>query len=133
MTNEYMKKEIRTNDAPKPVGPYSQGVTVGGATYLSGQIGLDPKTGEIVEGSVEDEAKQVFKNLSFVLEAAGLSVCDVVRTDLFLADMHDFVSVNALYERWLGDVAVKPARQTVEVSALPKGARLEVSCIAHKE
>ena len=126
-----IKETIYTKNAPEPVGPYSQAVKVGNVVYLSGQIGTNPKTGELNNASLEDEAKQVLENLSHVLEAAGATVNDVVRTDIFLANINDFAAVNTLYGAWLGDAPVKPARQTVEVSKLPKGVRLEISCVAH--
>ena len=126
-----MKEEVFTTNAPEPVGPYSQAVRVGTAVYLSGQIALNPETGELNNESLEDEAKQIFENLSHVLEEAGLTENDIVRADIFMTDISQFTLVNEIYETWLGEVEVKPARQTVEVSALPKGASLEVSCIAH--
>lgn len=128
-----MKKEIVTNNAPQPVGPYAQAVEAGGVLYLSGQIALDPRTGALCNGTFEDEARQVFANIANVLEAAGCSVSDMVRVDIFLTDMTRFTVVNQLYAQWLGDVAIRPARQVVEVSALPKGASLELSCIACKD
>jgi len=126
-----MKEAIHTTNAPEPVGPYSQAVRVGKAVYFSGQIALNPETGELNNESLEDEAKQIFENLSHVLEEAGLTENDLVRADIFMTDIRQFSLVNEIYETWLGEVEVKPARQTVEVSALPKGASVEVSCIAH--
>lgn len=125
-----MKEEVYTKNAPEPVGPYSQAVKVGNVVYLSGQIALNPETSELNNESLEDEAKQIFENLSHVLEEAGVTENDIVRTDIFMTDISQFGLVNEIYETWLGEVEVKPARQTVEVSALPKGASLEVSCIA---
>jgi len=126
-----MKEEVYTKNAPEPVGPYSQAVKIGDVVYLSGQIALNPETNEMNNETLEDEVKQVLENLSQVLEAAGLSVSDVVRSDIFMTDLGQFSLVNEIYEMWLGDTEVKPARQTIEVETLPKGARLEVSCIAH--
>ena len=126
-----MKEEIYTKNAPEPVGPYSQAVKAGDVLYLSGQIALDSETGELNNESLEDEVKQVFENLSQVLESAGATVEDIVRVDIFMIDIGQFGLVNEIYETWLGEAEVKPARQTVEVSALPKGALIEVSCIAH--
>jgi 2-iminobutanoate/2-iminopropanoate deaminase len=129
------KKSVFTKNAPKPVGPYSQAVGVIDMTfyetvYISGQIALEPQTGEMRNTSLEEEAQQVFANLSAVLEAAGASVHNVARVDIFMTDISQFGKVNELYAQWLEGVEVMPARQTVEVSALPKGASLEVSCIA---
>jgi 2-iminobutanoate/2-iminopropanoate deaminase len=127
-----MKEEIYTKNAPEPVGPYSQAVQAGQTIYLSGQIGIDPKTGNLLVGALEDEIKQVFENITQVLKAAGATVHDVVRADIFMKDIGQFGLVNGIYETWLTGVEIKPARQTVEVSMLPKGARIEVSCVAHK-
>ncbi len=126
-----MKETIYTENAPEPVGPYSQAVKVGQTIYLSGQIGIDPKTGDLLSGALEDEVRRVFENLTQVLKAAGATIHDVVRVDIFMTDISQFSLLNAVYETWLSEVEVKPARQTIEVSRLPKGARIEVSCIAH--
>ena len=124
-----MKHErIFTSDAPEPIGPYSQAVRSGKQLFCSGQVPLDPQTGEIIEGDVSAQAQRAIQNLGAVLNAAGLSFADVVKTTLFLVDMNDFAAVNAVYERYLG--SVKPARSTVAVAALPKGARVEIDCIA---
>jgi 2-iminobutanoate/2-iminopropanoate deaminase len=128
-----MKEEIYTQNAPEPVGHYSQAVKAGQTIYLSGQIGIDPKTGDLLDGAFEDEVKQVFENITHVLKAAGAAVHDVVRTDIFMTDIGQFGLVNEIYETWLTGVEAKPARQTVQVSMLPRGARIEVSCIAHKD
>lgn len=126
-----MKEEVYTKNAPEPVGPYSQAVKTGDVVYVSGQIGLDPETSELVGETFEDEVKQVFENLSHILEAAEGTMNDVVRVDIFLMNMDQFELVNQIYKTWLGDVDVLPVRQTIEVSKLPKSASLEVSCIAH--
>lgn len=124
-----MKHErIFTPNAPEPIGPYSQAMRTGKQLFCSGQIPLDPQTGEIVEGDVSAQAERAMQNLGAVLNAAGQSFADVVKTTLFLVDMNDFAAVNAVYERYLG--SVKPARSTVAVAALPKGARVEIDCIA---
>jgi 2-iminobutanoate/2-iminopropanoate deaminase len=124
-----MKHEhVHTHHAPKPIGPYSQAVQCGSELYCSGQIPLDPQTGEIVDGDIGAQTERVIENLGAVLCAAGCSYADVIKTTIFLIDMKDFVAVNAVYERYFG--ATKPARSTVAVAALPRGARLEIDCIA---
>ena len=121
---------VITTAAPAPVGPYNQAVKAGGVLYCSGQIALDPATGLMVgAGDVEAETRQVLTNLQAVLAAGGASVDQVVRTTVFLADLGDFARVNALYAEGF-DGAVPPARACVEVAALPKGARVEIDCIA---
>jgi 2-iminobutanoate/2-iminopropanoate deaminase len=119
---------IRTKAAPEAVGPYSQAVRAGGFVFLSGQIGLDPATGAMVPGGVAAEAERAMDNLGAVLDAASLSFDHVVRTTIYLIDMGDFATVNAIYGKRFR--AVLPARATVQVSALPKGARVEVDAIA---
>jgi len=121
-------KQIQTPQAPAAIGPYSQAISVDGWLYCSGQIALDPATGEIVEGGTAEETRQVLGNLSAVLEAAGLGFGDVVRTTIYLVDLGEFGTVNELYGQAFGET--RPARATVEVSALPKGARVEIDCIA---
>ncbi len=116
-----------TDKAPKAIGPYSQAVSAGGFLFLSGQIGIDPETGELAEG-LESQAKQIFANISAVLHAAGLDKEKIVKTTIFLKNIKDFKKVNALYADFFGDH--KPARSTVEVSDLPKGALLEIEAIA---
>jgi 2-iminobutanoate/2-iminopropanoate deaminase len=123
-----MRKAVHSDGAPRAIGPYSQAVDSGGVVYLSGQIGLDPATGEIVPGGVEAEARRVMENLKAVLAAAGLTTANVVRTTIFLADLADFALVNEIYGDCFGDP--KPARSTVQVAALPRGARVEIDAIA---
>ena len=121
---------VITSDAPAPVGPYNQAVKAGGVLYCSGQIALDPATGAMVgDGNVEAETRQVLANLKAVLAAAGATPQQVVRTTVFLADLADFATVNALYAEVFGE-GVSPARACVEVAALPKAARVEIDCIA---
>jgi 2-iminobutanoate/2-iminopropanoate deaminase len=121
---------VITASAPAPVGPYNQAVKAGNLLFCSGQIALDPATGVMVgEGDVELETKQVLQNLEAVLAAGGSSPQRVVRTTVFLADLADFAKVNALYGE-LFSSGVSPARACVEVAALPKGARVEIDCIA---
>ena len=121
---------VITASAPAPVGPYNQAVKAGGVLYCSGQIALDPTTGLMVgAGDVEAETRQVLSNLQAVLEAGGSSPAQVLRTTVFLADLGDFARVNAIYAELFSD-GVSPARACVEVAALPKGARVEIDCIA---
>ena len=121
---------VTTSAAPAPVGPYNQAVKAGGLLFCSGQIALDPATGAMVGGGdVEAETRQVLANLQAVLQEAGCSPQQVVRTTVFLADLANFSRVNALYAEVFG-AGVSPARACVEVAALPKGARVEIDCIA---
>ncbi|MCP9909779.1 Rid family detoxifying hydrolase [Cyanobium sp. BA20m-p-22] len=121
---------VITAAAPAPVGPYSQAVKAGGVLYCSGQIALDPLTGAMVgAGDVEAETRQVLSNLKAVLEAGGSRPGQVLRTTVFLADLGDFALVNGIYAEVFGEGA-SPARACVEVAALPKGARVEIDCIA---
>ena len=121
---------ITTTAAPAPVGPYNQAVLAGGWLYCSGQIPLDPTTGAMVgDGDVAEETRQVLKNLVAVLNEAGATPAQVVRTTVFLVDLGDFQTVNQLYADVFGD-GVSPARACVQVAALPKGARVEIDCVA---
>ncbi len=124
------RQAVSTGGAPAAIGPYSQGIAVDGFVFCSGQIGLDPATGELVSGGVEAEAERALKNLTAVLDAAGVSVADIVKTTVFLADIGDFGAVNAVYARHMPDPP--PARSTFAVGALPKGARVEVEAIAYR-
>ncbi|EAQ69787.1 reactive intermediate/imine deaminase A [Synechococcus sp. RS9909] len=122
---------INTPAAPAPVGPYNQAVRAGEWLYCSGQIPLDPHSGAMVgAGDVEAETRQVLHNLEAVLSAAGASAAQVVRTTVFLADLNDFQAVNAIYAEMFG-AGVSPARACVQVAALPKGARVEIDCVAY--
>jgi len=118
---------ISTDRAPQAIGPYSQAVVVDGILYSSGQIALTPE-GELVEGGVEEQTRQVLRNLSAVLEAAGSSLQRVIKTTIFLADMEDFATVNGIYAEFFGEH--RPARSTVAVKTLPKAVRVEIDCIA---
>ena len=121
---------ITTSSAPAPVGPYNQAVLAGGWLYCSGQIPLDPATGEMVgNGDVAAETRQVLSNLQAVLKEAGCKPADVVRTTVFLADLADFQTVNGIYAEVFGE-GVSPARACVQVAALPKGSRVEIDCVA---
>jgi 2-iminobutanoate/2-iminopropanoate deaminase len=122
-------KEVRTSAAPEPVGPYSQAVEQDGWIFASGQIPLDPSTGALVAGGIQEQTRRVLANLRAVLEAAGAGFSDVVRTTIYLTDLSTFAQVNAIYaEHFDGDPA--PARATVQVAALPLGAHVEIDCIA---
>jgi 2-iminobutanoate/2-iminopropanoate deaminase len=122
-------REVRTDAAPKPVGPYSQAIVHAGLVFASGQIPLDPSTGKLVEGEIEAETEQVLENLAAVLEAAGSSLVRVLRTTVYLTDLSLFARMNAVYAKhFTGDP--KPARSTVQAAALPLGARIEIDVIA---
>lgn len=123
-------KIISSEDAPKAIGPYSQAVQVdaGKMTFLSGQIPLDPKTMQMVQGDVVDQAEQVMKNLGAVLKASGLDFSHVVRCTIFLTDLGDFAKVNEVYGRYF--TGAPPARATVQVAALPRGSKVEIDAIA---
>ena len=123
-----MKRIINSTNAPAPIGPYSQAVEVGGTLYVSGQIPIDPASGELVEGTIEEETQQVMKNLGAILSEAGLDFTSVVKCSIFVADMNDFAAINGVYGSYFDDQA--PARETVEVSTLPKNVNVEISCIA---
>ena len=124
-----MKKVISTKDAPAAIGPYSQAVEAGGFVFLSGQIPLDPATGQLVSsGGVREETRRVMENLHGVLRAAGLDFSDVVKTTVYLADLGDFAAVNEVYGAYFKETP--PARATVQVAALPKGARVEIDAVA---
>jgi 2-iminobutanoate/2-iminopropanoate deaminase len=126
-----MKEIILTSKAPAPIGPYSQAVKAGGFLYVSGQIAINPDTGEYIPAPVATETALVMKNLQAILEAAGLSFSHVVKTTIFLSDMNDFPVVNSEYGKAFP--SLPPARETVEVSKLPKGVKVEISCIALAE
>jgi 2-iminobutanoate/2-iminopropanoate deaminase len=119
---------VTTSGAPAAIGPYSQGIVSGDLIFCSGQLGLDPATGDLVEGGVEAQTERALRNLASVLDAAGASIADVVKTTVFLADIDDFAAVNAVYARHMPDPA--PARSTFAVGALPKGGLVEIEAIA---
>jgi reactive intermediate/imine deaminase len=122
-------KEVLTNAAPAPVGPYSQAIEHQGWIFASGQIPLDPATGQLLQGEIEDQTRQVLANLRAVLEAAGASLRDVVRTTIYLVDLEHFPRVNAVYaEHFVTEP--QPARATLQVAALPLGAAVEIDAIA---
>jgi len=121
-------KAISTSDAPAAIGPYSQAIRSGDLLFLSGQVPIDPKTGEIVAGDISVQTERVLDNLAAVLAAGGASFADVVKTTIYLTDLGDFQAVNQTYAKRFSDAP--PARATVQVSALPKGARVEIDAIA---
>ena len=123
-----MKHAISSPDAPKAIGPYSQAIRTGQLLFASGQIPTDPATGAIVEGDVGAQTRRVFDNLGAVLKAANLSFADVVKTNVFLADMNDFAAMNEVYGKYFSEPY--PARATVQVARLPKDARVEIDLIA---
>ena len=124
-----MKQIIQTNDAPAPIGPYNQAVKSGHLLYTSGQIPIDPQTGDMVSGGIREQTIQTLENLKAVLEAAGSTLGNVLKTTVFLADMADFPEMNTLYAEYFGEDNA-PARSTIQVAALPKGALVEIEAIA---
>jgi len=122
------KQGVSTEAAPAAIGPYSQAIRSGDLVFLSGQIPLDPATGELVSGGIEEQTRRVMTNLGAVLTAAGASFENVVKTTIYLADLGDFGAVNGVYASYFGQPA--PARATVQVAALPKGARVEIDATA---
>lgn len=125
-----MKKVIQTENAPKPVGPYSQAIEVGNMLFCSGQIAIVPATDEVLTGDIETQTRQVMKNIKGVLDKAGYTWNQIVKTTIFLTDMKDFVKVNAIYAESFKELP--PARSTVQVSGLPKGVNVEIEVIAYK-
>ena len=127
-----MTKEIvSTDQAPQAIGPYSQAVKACKLVFFSGQIPLDPASGELVAGTIEDQTARVMENLKAVLAACQLSLADIVKTTIFLTDMADFAKVNAVYGSYFSQQP--PARSTVQVAALPKGARVEIEAVASQD
>ncbi|WP_299012441.1 RidA family protein [uncultured Polaribacter sp.] len=126
-----MKKIITTENAPAPIGPYNQAILSGNTLYTSGQIAINPKNGELVLDSIEAETKQVMENLKEVLAAAGMTFEHIIKTSIFIADMHNFSKINAVYGEYFNE-ATAPARETVEVANLPKFVNVEISAIAVK-
>ena len=122
------KKVIHTDDAPKAIGPYAQAVRAGNTLFLSGQIPLDPKSGQMVEGGIREQTERVIQNLAAVLAAAGATLDHVVKTTVYLSDLSHFAEMNAVYESHFSSAT--PARATVQVAALPKGALVEIDAIA---
>jgi 2-iminobutanoate/2-iminopropanoate deaminase len=125
-----MNQAVRSQNAPAPIGPYSQAVMAGNELFCSGQVALDPETGELRGADVAEQTHQALRNLGAVLEAAGMNYENVVKTTVFLVDMSDFATVNEVYAKYFD--AAKPARSTVAVAGLPKGARVEIDAIARR-
>ena len=123
-----MRQRIQTENAPAAIGPYSQAIKAGGFVFCSGQVALDPQTGQFVAGGVAEQTEQVLKNLSAVLEAAGSSLDQVVKTTVFLADMKEFSAMNEVYARFFSEPP--PARATVAAAGLPRDARVEIEAVA---
>jgi 2-iminobutanoate/2-iminopropanoate deaminase len=125
------KTAISTKDAPAAIGPYSQAVRTGDTIYTSGQVALDPATGDLIAGDITAQTTRALENLKAVLAAAGLDLTHVVKTTVFLKDMKDFAAMNAIYARYFApEGVVAPARSTVQVAALPKDGLVEIECIA---
>jgi 2-iminobutanoate/2-iminopropanoate deaminase len=122
------RRAVQTSNAPAAVASYSQAIDTGNLVFLAGQIGLDPTTGQIVDGGIDAEAERALRNVIAVLDAAGLSMSDVVKTTCFLADINDFAAFNAVYGKFVTDPP--PARSTFAVAALPRGARVEIEAVA---
>ena len=123
-----MKEIIQTDNAPKAIGPYSQAVKANGLIFASGQIPIDPKTGQFVEGGITEQTEQVLKNLAAVLEASGSGLDSIIKTTVFLADMQEFAAMNEVYGRFFKEMP--PARATVQAAGLPRDARVEIEAIA---
>ena len=125
-----MKKAILTTNAPAPIGPYSQAIQAGDTVYISGQIAIDPSTGDLITSSIEEETHQVLKNVGAILKAAGLTYENVVSCSVFIKDMELFGRINAVYTTYFS-AGIPPARALVQVSDLPKHVNIEISAIAH--
>ena len=123
-----MKKVIKTTKAPAAIGPYNQAIQVGNLVYTSGQIPIDPATGNFVEGGIKEQTRQSFLNVKAILEEAGLTMSDVIKTTVFMADMNDFSDMNAVYSEFFPEPY--PARSAVAVKTLPKGALVEIEVVA---
>ncbi|GEM56025.1 reactive intermediate/imine deaminase [Flavobacterium branchiophilum NBRC 15030 = ATCC 35035] len=126
-----MKKVIITEQAPAPIGPYNQAILSGNTLYASGQIALDPKTMQVVEGTIQEETQQVMENMKAVLAAAEMTFDHVVKSTIFITDMQQFTAINEVYGTYF-DEKTAPARETVQVAGLPRGVRVEISMIAVK-
>lgn len=124
-----MKKIIKTSQAPMPIGPYNQAVLAGETLYISGQVPMNPVTGELVSTGIKDATKQVMQNLNAILSESDLSFNNVVKASIFIADMNDFAAINEVYGAYFDD-AIAPARETVQVAKLPLGVAVEISMIA---
>ncbi len=125
-----MRKAIQTERAPKAIGPYSQAVQIGQTLYISGQLGIDPAAGRLVDGGTAEQARQALLNIQAIVTAAGFSIQDVVQVQIFLADMADFAAVNEVYKTFF--LEPYPARAAVQAAGLPAGARIEILAVAQK-
>lgn len=123
-----MKQVVKTGRAPEAIGPYSQAIKAGGFVFVSGQIAIDPETGQFVSGGITEQTRQVMKNVSAILDAAGSDLQLVVKTSVFLADMEDFAAMNEVYGKFFSDEP--PARATVQAGRLPRDARVEIEAVA---
>ena len=123
-----IRRAVSTTGAPAAIGPYSQGIVTDGLLFTAGQAALDPATGQLVEGGIDPETERVMANLTAILDAAGCGWGDVIKTTIFLVDVNDFAAVNAIYGKFVSDPP--PARSTVGVASLPKGARVEIEAVA---
>ncbi len=128
--NSSMKKIIKTNEAPEPIGPYNQAIEAGEFIFLSGQIGIDVDTGELINENIQAETNQVMRNIESVLKASNRNFDNVVKSSIFLKDLNDFSIVNEVYSKYFKN-KISPARETVEVARLPKDANVEISVIAY--
>lgn len=126
-----VKEVIYTDKAPKPIGPYSQAIKVGSWLFLSGQIPIDPRSGDIIEGDIEVQTRRVLENIKAILENAGFTLGDIVKVTVYLVDLNDFPRFNKVYSEYFKDRP--PARTTVQVAALPRSVRIEIDAIAYKE
>lgn len=127
-----MKEVVRTENAPAPIGPYNQAIRSGNTLYVSGQIAIDPRTGELQTGNPEEETDRVMRNLKAVVEAGGFVLEDIVKCSIFISDMGLFARINEVYGKYF-DADTAPARETVEVACLPKNVNVEISCIAVRD
>lgn len=123
-----MRETVEAKNAPRPIGPYAQAIRANGFLFVSGQIAIDPATGGIVSGGIEEQTRQVINNLSAILEAAGSGLTKVVKTSIFLTNLDDFAKLNRVYAEFLGDI--KPARSTVQVARLPREVVVEIEAVA---
>jgi len=129
MVKKSSLKEVSTPAAPAAIGPYSQGIVAGNLVFISGQLPIDPETGDFVKGTIEEKTHRVLMNIKAIVEAAGADLSQVVKTTIFLADLNHFSAVNKVYSEYFSEAF--PARSTVQVSALPKGAEIEVEAVVY--